>query len=63
MVMIEIYMMCGRHEEAMDEIDELLSLESVFTANSLKFLSWLDPIREHPRFKELMTRYALTGDG
>ena len=62
MVMIEIYMLCGMQQEAMDEIDELLSLETVFTANSLNFIPLLDPLREHPRFLEMMSRYALTGN-
>jgi hypothetical protein len=58
MVMARIYINCGYYEEAVDELDNLLSLETKYTANNLKLWSWVDPFRDHPRFKALMQKYS-----
>jgi hypothetical protein len=58
MVMIGIYLHCERYDEALDEIEELLAIESSITVNDLKQNRAVDPIRDHPRFKELIARYG-----
>ena len=59
MVMAQIYTNCGEYEKALDELENLLSLESLVTANSLKFEYWTRPLRELPRYRELEKKYAL----
>ena len=62
MVMIWIDMHCGRHQEAMDGLDELLSLGTIYTANYMKVLPALEPLRGHPRFEEIMARHSAKED-
>ena len=59
MVMAQIYTNCGEYDKALDELEDLLSLETGFTINSLKFENWTRPLRELPRYKELEKEYAL----
>lgn len=60
MVMAEIYTICGQYDNAIVELEDLLSIESTFTTNDLKLSRVFDPIRGLPRFKDMMKRYALT---
>jgi hypothetical protein len=62
MVMAEIYTRCGQVEAAIDELNYLLSLDSYYNVNSLKLLDWVDPLRDNPRFQQLMRDYALAPD-
>jgi len=57
MVMAKIYVNCGSYEEAIDELDYLLSLRVAFSANDLKLWRWVDPLREHSRFQALIEKY------
>jgi len=51
----------GFADEALDEIERLLSGPSWLSVHTLRLdLRW-DPIREHPRFKALLTKYATPG--
>jgi len=58
MVMAEIYTRCGRYDEALDEIEYMLSLECDVTPFAVENWRWTVPLRDLPRFKELMKRYA-----
>ena len=62
MVAAEIYTLCGRYDDAMDEIEYVLSLETGFTANDFKFMYWTKPLRELPRYKSLMEEYKYQAD-
>ena len=57
MVMARIYTNCGHYDKAIDELDYLLSFEAGNTANDLKLWSWVDPLRDHPRFPALLEKY------
>ena len=59
MVMAEIYTHCGQYEEAIDELESVLSLETNITTHNLKFHVWTKPLQEIPRYKELLKQYAL----
>ena len=59
MVMTRIYTNCGEYDKALDELEYLLSLESLVTPNSLKIEYWTRPLRELPRYKEMMKKYAM----
>jgi serine/threonine-protein kinase len=56
----EIYTMVGEYDAALDDIEYLLPIPSRFMS-----VPWLrldpiwDPLREHPRFQELLEKYAI----
>jgi len=49
----EIYMKCGRHEAAIDQIETLLSIPSWISPGLLRVDPLWDPIRSNPRFRRL----------
>jgi serine/threonine-protein kinase len=54
----EIYMRCGEHEAAIDQIETLLSLPGFYmTASILRIDPLWDPIRSNPRFKRLVEEH------
>ncbi|MDH3890466.1 MAG: hypothetical protein OEV49_05230 [candidate division Zixibacteria bacterium] len=57
--MARIYANCEKYDEAIDELELVLSLETYITANTLKLKHWIDPLRDHPRYQELIAKYAL----
>ena len=59
MVMARIYANCGEYDEAIDELNYLLSLEQATTVKDLNFWYWIDPFRDHPRYEAMVERYAL----
>jgi len=58
MVMIDIYLKCGKYDETLAEIEEVLSLETEVTVNDFNLYKDLDSLRAYPGFKELMAKYA-----
>lgn len=58
MVMIQIYIACGQYDAAFDEMEYLLSLKSSYTTNDFKLRPEFEILHDHPRFKELMAKYA-----
>lgn len=58
MVMAIIYTNCGRYDEAIDELEELMALRTIYTVNDLKLNSMLDPLRTLPRYQEMIARYT-----
>ncbi len=60
MVMANIYCRCGKYEEALDEIEVLLSVQNSFTVNSANLNAHFDPLRKLPRYQEMMKKYALS---
>lgn len=58
MVMAQIYTNCGRYDEAIDELEYVLSLETEYNVNRLKFISWIEPLKDLPRFQAVMKQYA-----
>jgi hypothetical protein len=48
----------GDAETALDEIEPLLAGPSWLTVHTLRLDPGWDPIREHPRFKALLVKYA-----
>jgi hypothetical protein len=48
----------GEFDRAFDHIEYLLSHPSAFSTASLQFeLRW-DPLRDHPRFQEILEKYG-----
>ena len=57
MVMAQIYIECREYDQAFDELDYLLSLETWFTINNLKVEREWDDLRDLPRYQELLEKY------
>ena len=55
----EILALAGESNAAMDEIERLLAKPSWLSVHNLRLRPMWDPIREHPRFKELLKKYAI----
>jgi non-specific serine/threonine protein kinase len=53
-----IYSMVGEYDQAFDEIELLLSIPCSFTTWDLKLNPFWDPMRDHPRFQELIAKYS-----
>ncbi|MEE9270993.1 MAG: tetratricopeptide repeat protein [Candidatus Krumholzibacteria bacterium] len=51
----------GDHDAAIDEIEFLLSVNSWFTANWFRHDPLFDPLRDHPRYEELLEKYSAKG--
>lgn len=62
MVMAVIYTNCRQYDNAIDELDALLSLGSVYTINDLKWNLMLTPLRKLPRYQEMMRKYGAPSD-
>ena len=52
-----IYVIVGEYEEAINQIDYLLSIPSYFSVQLLRLDPVWDPLREHPRFQQLLKKY------
>jgi serine/threonine-protein kinase len=53
----EVYAMVSEHEAAIDQLEHLLSIPSLVSARQLELDPIWDPLRDHPRFQELLKRY------
>ena len=54
-----IYAMVGEYDAALDEIEYLLSIPSGVSVQTLRIDPDFDPLRDHPRFHELLEEYAI----
>lgn len=61
MVMANIYVMCGRYDEAIDKLDYLLSIESGLTVNTFKLGEEFKPLWNLPRYQEMIRKHSATG--
>jgi hypothetical protein len=57
MVMASVYTKAGRYDDALDELEYLLSITSPFTARLLAITPDFAPLRDHPRFQALIEKY------
>jgi hypothetical protein len=49
--------MVGEYDRALDQIDYLLSIPSFSSVRKLQVDPRLDPLREHPRYREIIEKY------
>ena len=54
----QIYSIVGEDDAAIDELARLLSRPSLMSVPRLRLEPVWDPLRDHPRFKELLTKYS-----
>jgi hypothetical protein len=60
MVMAQIDVLSGAYDDAIDELESLLVLQSWYTTTYMEADPLLKPLRKLPRFKALMEKYALS---
>lgn len=58
MVMAQIYVKCGEYDKALDKLEELLSLQTPYTVNDFKLFKELAPLRDLPRYRQMMQKYG-----
>jgi serine/threonine protein kinase/cytochrome c-type biogenesis protein CcmH/NrfG len=56
--MAEIHTMLGDYDQALDEIEQVLAIPFSFSIKSLELLPTWDPLRSHPRYKQIVTKYS-----
>jgi serine/threonine-protein kinase len=56
--MAVIYALVGEPEEALDRLEYLLSVPSLVTVADLRTNPVYDPLRDHPRFAEILEKYG-----
>jgi serine/threonine-protein kinase len=54
----QIYARVGEPDAALDLIDHLLSIPSNMTVARLRLEPYWDPLRDHPRFQEILEKYG-----
>jgi tetratricopeptide (TPR) repeat protein len=54
----EIYVMVGEYEAAIDQLDFVLSIAGYVSVAWLKADPLWDPLRDNPRFQELLEKYG-----
>jgi hypothetical protein len=55
---IECLIWLNEYDQAIDIIDQMLSIPSLLTVNKLKLSPIYDPIRNNPKFIELLKRHS-----
>ena len=58
MDMAEIFTMVGEYDQALNQIETLLGIPSAFSVKMLNVAPIWDPLRTHPRYKDLITKYS-----
>ncbi len=53
-----IYTMIGKYDEAIDALEQLMTIPYNLSVNQLRLDSDWDPLRDNPRFKALLRRYG-----
>ena len=54
-----IYTMVGEYDAALDEIEYVLSIPSWWSVHDISLDPIWDPLRDYPRFRELLEKYAI----
>ena len=54
----EIYTKTGEFDQALDQLDYVLSIPSWFSVRALQLEPMWDPLRSHPRYQQLIKKYS-----
>jgi hypothetical protein len=52
--LVQIYVLCGEYDEALDALETLLTIPGLVTRWRVRLNPSFDPLRDHPRFKRLV---------
>ena len=58
-LLAQIYVMVGEYEDAIDQLEYLLSIPALLSTPSLRVDPTWAPLREHPGFEALLKKYAV----
>lgn len=53
-----VYALVGEPDRALDEIEDLLAIPSGFSVKLLEIDPDWDPLREHPRYREILQEFG-----
>jgi serine/threonine-protein kinase len=56
--LVRILLLLEEHDTALDHIEHLLSVPSKISVQFLKITPEIDPLRDHPRFKQILRKYS-----
>ncbi len=56
--MAQIYTMVGQPEDALGQLDRLLTIPSNFSVGLLRLEPWWDALRDHPGYRELIEKHG-----
>jgi len=57
-IQIELFIWLSEYDQAIELVDQMLSIPSDLTVNELKLFPIYDPLRDHPRFQEVLKKYG-----
>ena len=57
MVMAYVQLNAGNIDEALDYLEEVLSIPSYFSTNWVELDPQWEPAKNHPRYKEIIAKY------
>jgi hypothetical protein len=57
MVMAKVQLNAGNIDEALDYLEEVLSIASPYSTYWVEMDRWWEPVREHPKYKEIIAKY------
>ncbi|MFC1529796.1 protein kinase [Gemmatimonadota bacterium] len=52
-----IYSLLGEYDAALDQLEYLMSIPSWIDPRWMELMPWIDPLRDHPRYMELVKKY------
>jgi TolB-like protein/Tfp pilus assembly protein PilF len=58
MYLVWIYVWVGEQDAALDRVEYLLSTPGPLTVSQLRLHPFYDPLRDHPRFQEILEKYG-----
>jgi len=57
MVMAYVQLNAGNIDEALDYLEEVLSIPSYYSTDWVELDPLWEPARDHPKYKEIITKY------
>ena len=58
-----VYTIVGEYDAALEQLDRLLSIPAMFSVPLMELEPEWEPLRGHPRYQEIVKKYALPSEG